>query len=499
MTDVWDLSAYVEAHPGDLDQRWRLAKKLYTSFEYRLALEHLQVLKNEWGPKANVSRYLAATYYRLGRYEESIREMRNALDKFPDDLAMREQLARTLAVDDQKSAAVAEWKAILKLKPEHRFAKRAITKLQAAIDKEEKEKDEVQRAKIGADLTAESLEQDPNEVVCPSCQEKNSPEFKRCWKCHALLNTNAPVQPVSAFSNTREAPDRGRWPMVTAIGIAAMLALGVFLTLRGISEVPAADGPPATVLAFFDSALMWTRIWLGVTLLIVWPLAWRAGAYIANVEGKIYDDTLYKYGALMALATYAMLWLPWRWVIVALVAPIVFSLVIAFLAFSIPRGAAARLWGVQMAAPLLAAIILITLRHGPGLMLEAPAIVGYVARANDPAPYSSVLSAPGDIRVTWASSGSAWLDDNASRVEGAVQVPRTVRPLVLETLKPDDPPTYEQMRGERFTSAMAAVRAGHPYTYRVHAKEAVRANFTITGLLRPRVEIVPLQVAPGES
>ncbi|MEK7795771.1 MAG: hypothetical protein AAB353_14635, partial [Candidatus Hydrogenedentota bacterium] len=78
MADVWELQQWVEGHPDRFDQRWRLAKKLFLAWEYRLALEHLLVLKNEWDRRPNVVRYLAATYYRLGRYEEAIEELRAA-------------------------------------------------------------------------------------------------------------------------------------------------------------------------------------------------------------------------------------------------------------------------------------------------------------------------------------------------------------------------------------------------------------------------------------
>jgi hypothetical protein len=171
----------------------------------------------------------------------------------------------------------------------------------------------------------------------------------------------------------------------------------------------------------------------------------------------------------------------------------VFSAVIAFLAFAIPRAAAARLWGVQLTAALIASTLVIVLRHGPGLLLEAPAIVSYVQKANVPVAYSSVLSAPGDIRVTWASSGSDWLDARTSRVQIALEAPKTTHPLFLETLKPGDPPTYEQLRGVPFVSGMASIEPDAAYTYRVHAKEAVGVSFTITGLLRPAVELVPLE------
>lgn len=83
MAEVWDIAKYVEEHPDDYEQRWRLAKKLYAAWEYRLALEHLQVLRNEWQKRLNVVRYLAATYYRLGRYDEAVAELREAIETWP--------------------------------------------------------------------------------------------------------------------------------------------------------------------------------------------------------------------------------------------------------------------------------------------------------------------------------------------------------------------------------------------------------------------------------
>lgn len=497
MTDIWDLSAYVEAHPGDLDQRWRLAKKLYTAFEYRLALEHLLVLKNEWGPRANVSRYLAATYFRLGRYEEAIREMRNSLDKFPEDMGLREQLARTLVTDDQNEAAVKEWEEILKLRPDHAFAGQAVEKLKKTIEKRARAQAKVEQAKTGTALNANALDTNPNEVSCPSCGELNSSEFKRCWKCHALLGTE--TAPPSAFVEPpKAAPAQVRWPIAMGILIAGMLALGVFLTLRGLSTLTpgiSSDSPPPSVIAYLDRILFWTKVSVGVALLIGWPIAWRLGSYFAEVEGRIYNDTLYQYGALLALSTYALLWLPWRWVVAAAAVPLVASALIAFLALSIRPGAAARLWLIQLVAVAVLATGVISLRHGPGILIEAPAIAAYASKSNEASTYASRLSAPGEIRVVWASSGSRWFDRHGSSVEISVRPAPHSRPLYLETIKPEaeGPPTYEHMRGEVFTSRLDAVRPGARYTYKVQTKELVAVDFTLQGLLRPSVELVPYE------
>jgi tetratricopeptide (TPR) repeat protein len=110
MVDIWDLSRFVEDHPGDYEQRWRLAKKLYLACEYRLALEHLQILRNEWARKLNVVRYLAATLYRLGRYDEAIRELEDAIYTWPEEIGLREQLARVLEVANRNPEAADAWR-----------------------------------------------------------------------------------------------------------------------------------------------------------------------------------------------------------------------------------------------------------------------------------------------------------------------------------------------------------------------------------------------------
>jgi len=94
MAELWDIAHDVEAHPDDYEKRWKLAKKLYAAWEYRLALEHLLILKNEWNSKANVLRYLGATYYRLGRYDESTKELYDAIKLWPEEVGLYEQLAR---------------------------------------------------------------------------------------------------------------------------------------------------------------------------------------------------------------------------------------------------------------------------------------------------------------------------------------------------------------------------------------------------------------------
>ena len=140
MAEIWDIARYVEANPDDHEQRWRLAKKLYTAWEYRLALEHLQILKNDGQERINILRYLAATYYRLGRYEEATKELHNAIAIWPDEIGLYEQLARVLEIaGDHRNAAIM-WEKTLELDPHHPMAGHAASRLRSAVSDTDKKK-----------------------------------------------------------------------------------------------------------------------------------------------------------------------------------------------------------------------------------------------------------------------------------------------------------------------------------------------------------------------
>lgn len=495
MTDVWELAAYVEAHPDNHDQRWRLAKKLYTSWEYRLALEHLLVLKNETDPRENVMRYLAATYYRLNRLDDSIETLQDALKVWPKDAGMLEQLARTQGEADHNEGALKSWKALVDLVPDHPFAKQAVTRYEKIVEKEAREKaDSMQPVKVregaGDGNGTEAAAAPPKESVCPKCGQKNSAEFKRCWKCNAELTHSEDFLDGVIKRPERQEPARLPLPMVTGILIAGLLALGVYLTLQGIAHVEAIEpggAPPVTVPDLMDATLLWTRVGLGAVLLIGWPIAWRLAAYLVNVESKVYNETLYRAGILCALTAYALLWTPWQWTAAAAVAPAILSAVIAFAFFKLDVQRAAKVWACQYAFAALLALTLIVSRHGPGLLFEAPRIVAFGQQTGTRTPHEGTMTAPGEIRVQWESSGSPWLDRRANAMRLTLNAAEERR-MFLDTLEDGKTLSFEQLSGVEHTEDRSAIRVGVPYRFDVRSDDPVEVRYTLHSLLPFSVE-----------
>lgn len=110
--DVAELAAYIETHPDEHEQRWRLARALYKSMDYSAALAHLRVLHEQWEPYIYVERYLGAALYRLGEYEQAASVIENALVLWPDEVSLRQQLARIYEKSGQMEKASAVWRTL---------------------------------------------------------------------------------------------------------------------------------------------------------------------------------------------------------------------------------------------------------------------------------------------------------------------------------------------------------------------------------------------------
>lgn len=217
MADVEEIREYVESHPDDHKQRWRLAKKLYNAWDYRSALEHLLLLREIWPDQVPVMRYLAATYYRLGKYEEASEVLHTAIEGHPDDASLVEQLAKVYEGGGQTDKAIEAWNKVLEIKPTSRKAEEALERLGMAMG--------TMASTMASDMMRQDMSDhgDDTVITCPHCGARNDVFSHRCSRCHGDFGHR---------DDARELPEEAP-PRVSA---AAGLIFAVsFLVIAGVA------------------------------------------------------------------------------------------------------------------------------------------------------------------------------------------------------------------------------------------------------------------------
>jgi len=224
MAEIEEIRAYVESHPDDHKQRWRLAKKLYNAWDYRSALAHLQQLREVWPDQVPVLRYLAATYYRLGKYDEAESELKRALKDHPGEYSLLEQLAKVYEGGGRTEQAIDAWSKVLELKPGSQTAEEAMERLGMAMGT---------MASTMAPNTMQEMSSHGDETVlkCPHCGESNDVFSKRCSRCHGDFGAAAEAGP--APQEIRPTPGPGKAGLIFAASflIIAALAAAAFYWL----------------------------------------------------------------------------------------------------------------------------------------------------------------------------------------------------------------------------------------------------------------------------
>lgn len=474
MTDVWDIAQYVEAHPDNHAQRWRLAKKLYMAWEYRLALEHLQVLKNEWERRINVDRYLAATYYRLSRYNDAVHELESAIAEWPEELGLHEQLARTLDVADKRPEAIEVWEKIALQDPEHPYAKRAIKHLRASEQAEYDSADsQTPAAAAAAALT---------EASCPHCGAMNSPEFTRCWQCHGVMAEEGQGEEEPSYQPVVRESDSS-WGLVAGLTIAGLLALSVYLTLQAFAaQPPNGQGDvPETLSEFFSSTLLMTRLIIGLTALIVWPIFWRVAAVLVGLD-EVQNDLLYRCGAVLACVTYIISWVPGSLIYLIVIVPAVVSGALAFGAVKGPFPRTLALWAVQGAAMTIVVLAFLAGGHGFGIVTDVPAMFRFASREVEASIEREAMT-PFGLGLRWESSGSKWLDKNASAVRVSVKVAPHTKPIYIELLAEGQTLEYEELTAQSHAFSHSPIDPSKAYQLEFTGEEGIDTTVSVSGIL----------------
>ena len=491
MADVWDIARHVEEHPEDYEQRWRLAKKLYMGWEYRLALEHLQVLKNEWVPKINVGRYLAAAYYRLGRYDEAIAELEEAIGAWPEEVTLREQLARVLEIADRPIDAEKVWKDILALDPEHPLAKRAIVRLRKRILAPPSAQPVLLESNAGADSGSVT--------VCSRCGARNSREFERCWQCHAPLPVGQLLysldettpHPMPVIEAAPKEVSFSTWVLAGGLSVVALLSCGLYLSLKSLSDTEVPGGGlviSRTMTDLFAHELAQTHIVLGVLLLVMWPLVlWVSMVLIQSPPFSRSVSIIV--GLVLAALAYVLSWAPGNPFLLTFLAPAIVSLVLVIGAFRIRLGYAVGAWLLQGFLVAVIAFLGFIAIEGPDVIRQFPVIVKHVSDVADKGAREGELLPGGNTpllyAVEWMGTGSPWLDKTANTVLIEVRSESAQERLTIELKDGAKTLAYEPAAKGLFRTKQK-VTPGRLYQLTVSDQDGVPISVALHGILHAR-------------
>ena len=504
MAELWDIARFVEENPDDHDQRWRLAKKLYNALEYRLAADHLEILKNEWEPRVNVVRYLAATYYRLGRHSEAIKVLEDGLEIWPQESGLYEQLARVLEVAGEREHAADVWEKLAELDPKHRLAARAAKRLRRQVIQESAEQDlHLAESDSGIDLS-------PGRI-CPNCGSQNSDEFERCWHCNTALS-GIELTPAPG------APRPGR-PVFTpemigvmgGVVVVALLSLCLYLSLRLLLRAGPElvhPGVICTLAELYRTELATTRILMGIVLLVGWPMALWGALLLVPPTRPLPVLLVNLSGLLLAALAYLGTWLPGGALALAPILPALVSLAIVAVAFGMGFGRALKVWVVQLAFvfafTVVSVVIIESFQSGRFFnpVTSAGAVLhlsGTAEEGGNRGSYEVPLhELPVVQGVRWPSTGSPWLDERAGPAGFVVTTPPETAGLKFEIKDSTGTRAYDEIAGGRWTRTFP-VKPGETYEIIVRGPAGAEATVEIRSLIPPRFLSSPASAASPAS
>lgn len=494
--EIWDIARYVEDHPEDFDKRWRLAKKLYMAWEYRLALEHLLILKQEWQERVNVVRYLAATYYRLGRYDEATNELTQAIQKWPQEIGLHEQLARVHEIAGERAMAANAWETIQRLDPHHPIARSAVNRLRAKQDDTPISNLKLGESDSGIDLSPAN--------VCPNCGAQNSDEFDRCWQCHAPLEAGEDM-----LVPEPDEEEQANLPMETLVLVGGIFSLvllfvDIFIAIQLLwFNQPSANYVPMSIWDVYTYEISATRVITGALLLFWWPIAFWLSAFITRIHTKTPPVLINLTGVLLATISFVASFLPENVIIIAPLLPLLIAFIIIIGTFRLNFIRSFTFWTLQMVVviALLVPTVVILERIQTGTfynpLTEFPALIQYLQNPEDHADTQGIMlmqnTIPIQQNIRWESTGSAWLDRRGGRVRIDLSLPAAIPMLRLEVKGAEDKSKIsEEVAGMEFSRSLVPVTE-EQYTLSIQAPAGLNLSSRtvrtqISSLLRPVVE-----------
>lgn len=491
------MAAFVEEHPDDHVQRWRLAKKLYAEHEYRLALEHLQLLNKEWTPKLNVQRYLAATFYRLGRYTEAEEYLLKTIQQWPEESGPIEQLAHVYRVDGKLKEALDAWRRVIALEPGHALAERAIKNLEAAVAKSEKTVGPPVMGVFMPNLTADEKEDlMVTGNICPQCGAQNSDEFETCWQCNAALNVHTP-----SFLNTPPIEVHGPYLLRPETATALMLiAAGLLLAgsaVQGVRLMLTYNGTEAPLLTSMDDlgvlVLPPARLAMGIVMALCWPLCIMLALKLFRAAPRPPDILIYISGLLLGALTLLLVLMPMPFPVLALGASGLLSLAVMIFTFRMKVLTALGSWIVHLGLVWLVGLLAFwfaeSRRYGEMInpFTELPAVSAALSgsealRDAVPTRLPKAIT-PFRQKVRWKSTGSTWLDRHLEKIEINVYPEAAAQGLRFQIYQGDDLRFHQDLQGTAKTMIDFTVSPGTEYELVVQGADNIIVPVSVTSLM----------------
>lgn len=487
--NILDLFDYVDKNPKDYEKRWLLAKKLYQNKDYHLALEHLQVLKNEWEPKVNVIRFLSATLYRLGKYEEAIEELKNAIKKWPEEPGLYEQLGRVLVTVQEYEEAKKVYEELTKIVPNHRWAPLAIDKLNRIIERK------TLKRKPYPVILATDFDLLP-ENICKRCGADNSKENSRCWKCG---------EPLSKSTNPPTMPSEGIQPnlyilltpeiITLALGIILVTSLGLnlFLSLRTWTYSHSITPQPSlSFWELYQNQLAYTRILTGFGLVSISYFFIKVGIKLLGIKDKISPNIIIVTSLLIASFYFLCSWLPKNLIVWGIIFTPFISFVLIFGALGISPLKALNLCLFYTFCTIFFIIFSFSIIESYRLntlinpITQFPSVVKYFANQKEKFPLVLLISnaegMPTKKDFILESSGSYWLDLRGKEIQVSLFLEKSDT-FTLEINKGEtNPIVYDKLKSDKWITR-CSLQPGEVYTVKFFTENNTPYTLKIESLL----------------
>lgn len=487
--DLLELLDYVEKNPNDYEKRWMLAKKLYQNKDYHLALEHLTVLKNEWEPKVNVVRFYAATLYRLGKYDEAIKELQKAIEQWSDEPGLYEQLGKVYVTTENYREAKKVYEKLMTICPDHRWAHLAVDKLRRVIEKK------TVRRKPMPVIVATDFDLLP-ESICKRCGADNPRDASHCWKCKEPLKPSSTYSPVPNL----ESP-QGLFIVLTPEIITLIMSFVLIISLviniilsvqTWLRREEILSTVPLSFWEIYQTTLVFTRIISGFILIAISPLIIRVGLKIVGIKERIPSNLILFVGALVPSILFLCSWLPKPLVIASFVLTPLIAFLIIFGTFGITIPKSLNLTIFHWFVLILSIMIIFTVVESYRLntfinpFTQIPAVIRFFQEHKNKSPhsleYTSEMGLPLEWKISLVSSGSLWLDLTGRSVKLKLFLD-TPDEFTLELNRGEtNPIIYDKLKAQLWET-QCKLQPEETYTLRVQTSNKTKYKLAIDSLL----------------